>query len=216
MFTLNHSSRLVRNALVALTASLSAIPIAAGNPVQAQPPQQSPASVHGTVTITPTRDISCPIPDGSEFIDSWGASRSGGRSHEGVDMITDRGTPIVAAQSGAINFKHNRLGGKAAWLTNPLGNKFYYAHLDSFEGDSRDVREGDVIGYVGSTGNAKGPHLHFEAHFGGQVSNPYPTTFAACVQPQIEALDRRYAALMARPTIPASDAAMRTIDTLPS
>jgi murein DD-endopeptidase MepM/ murein hydrolase activator NlpD len=202
MATLTQSSRLARTALVALAGALSAVPIALGNPAEAQSPEQSPESVHGTVTLAPTRDISCPIPAGSEFIDSWGAGRSGGRRHKGVDMIGDRGPPIVAAQTGAINFKRNRLGGNAAWLTTSLGNKFYYAHLNSFEGDSRDVREGDVIGYVGSSGNAKGPHLHFEVHFEGQVGNPYPATFEACVQPQIDAMEARDAALKAQPSIP--------------
>jgi murein DD-endopeptidase MepM/ murein hydrolase activator NlpD len=201
MTTLNQSSRLVRTALVALAGALSTVPIALGTPVEAHSPEESPKSVHGTVTIAPTRAISCPTPDGSEFVDSWGAGRSGGRRHKGVDMIGDRGTPIVAAQTGEINFKRSRLGGNAAWLTTSLGNKFYYAHLDSFEGDSGDVREGDVIGYVGSSGNAKGPHLHFEVHFEGQVSNPYPATFEACVQPKIDTLEALDAALKAQPTI---------------
>ena len=136
--------------------------------------------------------IACPIPDGSEFIDSWGAARSGGRRHEGVDMIADRGTAIVAAQAGDVHFKQNRLGGNAAWLTSPRPdggvNKFYYAHLDAFEGDSRTVAEGEVIGYVGSTGNAQGPHLHFETHFGGSVGNPFDATYEACVVPELNAL----------------------------
>ncbi len=136
--------------------------------------------------------IECPIPSGSEFTDSWGASRSGGRHHEGVDMVADRGTPIVAVQAGEIHFKNNRLGGKAAWLTvdRPDGgiNRFYYAHLDQFVGGDRFVEAGEVIGTVGSTGNANGPHLHFETHFSDHVSNPYPATFDACVAPVLEAL----------------------------
>jgi murein DD-endopeptidase MepM/ murein hydrolase activator NlpD len=220
MATLTQSSRLARSALVALAGALAAVPIALGNPVQAQSPEQGPGTVHGTVTTFPTRSIACPVPDGGEFIDSWGASRSGGRRHQGVDITGERGTPIVAAQTGAINFKRNRLGGNAAWLTTSLGNKFYYAHLDSFEGDSRDVREGDVIGYVGSTGNAQGPHLHFEVHFEGHVGNPYPATFAASIQPKIDALEALDAALnvpMALPTpgsMAAAVVAQRNIDIL--
>jgi|GEM_PF-1011161 len=212
MRTFTPSSRLTRGALVALAGALSAVPIAFGNPAEAQSPEQSPQSAHGTVTITPTRDIACPIPDGSEFIDSWGTGRSGGRRHKGVDMASDRGTPIVAAQTGAINFKRSRLGGNAAWLTTSLGNKFYYAHLDRFEGDSRDVREGEVIGYVGSTGNAQGPHLHFEVHFEGQVSNPYPATFAACVQPQIDAALKAQLAIPEQGSTAAAVIAQRAID----
>jgi murein DD-endopeptidase MepM/ murein hydrolase activator NlpD len=220
MATITQSSRLARSALVAMAGALAAVPIALANPVHAQSPKQSPETVHGTVTIAPTRDIACPVPDGSEFIDSWGAGRSGGRRHKGVDMAGDRGTPIVAAQTGAINFKRSRLGGNAAWLTTSLGNKFYYAHLDSFEGDSRDVREGEVIGYIGSTGNAQGPHLHFEVHFEGQVGNPYPATFLACIQPEIDALEALDAALNPPLALPAPGSmaaavvAQRNIDIL--
>jgi len=169
----------------------------AGTPVAANdlPPALVTAAAAGALADDDA--IACPIPSGSEFIDSWGASRSGGRSHKGVDMIADRGTPIVAAQSGDVNFKQNRLGGNAAWLYSPNGNKFYYAHFDSFEGDSRFVLQGEVIGYVGSTGNAGVPHLHFETHFGGSVSNPHDATYAACVQPIIDAIEAEAAAEIA-------------------
>ena len=96
-------------------------------------------------------------------------------------MIADRGTPVVAVRDGDALFKRNRLGGNAVWLTAPNGDKFYYAHLDSFSGDSRTVQAGDLIGYVGSSGNAGGPHLHFETLPDGGVENPYPHTLAACV-----------------------------------
>ncbi len=123
----------------------------------------------------------CPIDGAATYEDSWGWARSGGRSHEGVDMIADRGTPVVAVRDGDALFKRNRLGGNAIWLTAPNGDKFYYAHLDSFTGDSRTVRAGELIGYVGSTGNAGGPHLHFETLPSGRVENPYPHTLGACV-----------------------------------
>ena len=160
--------------------------------------------------------IACPIPSGSEFIDSWGARRSGGRRHQGVDMIAPKGTPIVAVQAGDVQFKRSRLGGKAVWLTTPDGNEFYYAHLSGFEGESRSVRRGEVIGYVGSSGNAKGPHLHFETHFGGVVGDPYDATFAACVQPTIDALHALDAIRRGNQFVPAtgdSDAVMIAIRT---
>ena len=108
--------------------------------------------------------------------DTYGAARSGGRSHEGVDLLASTGTPLVAVVSGSVQFKHNSLGGNAVWLAGADGNRYYYAHLSAFEGSSRGVSQGEVIGYVGDTGNARGtPHLHFEVHPGGGASvNPYP------------------------------------------
>lgn len=96
-------------------------------------------------------------------------------------MIAGRGTPVIAVRDGFAQFKNNSLGGRAIWLTTDDGDRFYYAHLDGWAGESRNVEAGELIGYVGSTGNAKGPHLHFETHPGGNVENPYPHTLGACV-----------------------------------
>ena len=124
--------------------------------------------------------ILCPM-NGSAYGDSWGAPRSGGRSHEGVDMLAPMGTPIYAVVSGVVNFRQNRLGGNAVSLIGDNGNRYYYAHLSSYEGASRRVNQGDVIGYNGDTGNATGtPHLHFEVHPGGGLAvNPTPSVRAA-------------------------------------
>ncbi len=124
--------------------------------------------------------MACPVAEQAEFSDSWGDRRSGGRRHEGVDIAAGRGTPVVAALAGFAEFKNTSAGGKSIWLTTPSGDKFFYAHLDGWEGDSREVDQGDVLGYVGSTGNARGPHLHFEVRPGGRAVNPYPPTLAAC------------------------------------
>ncbi len=125
--------------------------------------------------------IVCPMP-GSAYGDTWGAARSGGRRHEGVDMIAPRGLPIYAVIGGVVTFKSNRLGGNAVSLVGDNGNRYYYAHLDSYVGGSRRVFQGELIGYNGDTGNAKfsTPHLHFQVHpGGGQAVNPYPTVRAA-------------------------------------
>ena len=125
--------------------------------------------------------IVCPMP-GSAYGDTWGAPRSGGRRHEGVDMIAPRGLPIYAVVSGVVTFKANRLGGNAASLVGDDGNRYYYGHMDSYVGGSRRVLQGEMIAYNGDTGNAKfsTPHLHFEVHpGGGRAVNPYPTVRAA-------------------------------------
>ncbi len=124
--------------------------------------------------------IICPMP-GAAYGDSWGAPRSGGRRHEGVDMLAPMGTPIYAVVSGTVNFRQNRLGGNAASLAGDNGNRYYYAHLSRYEGESRRVNQGDVIGYNGDTGNATGvPHLHFEVHPGGGLAvNPTPSVRVA-------------------------------------
>lgn len=146
---------------------------AAPAPAPAPPRPPAPAFVDG---------IACPVAGPTAFGDTWGAARSGGRSHQGVDMMGTRGTPIVAVVGGSVQFRQNSLGGNAAWVSGDNGNKYYYAHLDAFEGDSRGVAQGEVIGYLGDTGNARGtPHLHFEVHPGGGAAvNPTPTVRAAC------------------------------------
>jgi murein DD-endopeptidase MepM/ murein hydrolase activator NlpD len=124
--------------------------------------------------------IICPMP-GSAYGDSWGAPRSGGRRHEGVDMLAPAGTPMYAVVSGTVRFSQNRLGGNAVSLVGDNGNRYYYAHLSRYEGESRRVTQGEVIGYNGDTGNATGiPHLHFEVHPGGGLAvNPTPSVRAA-------------------------------------
>ena len=138
-----------------------------------------------TTTAPPPADagsgIVCPVAGSHSFADTWGAPRSGGRRHQGVDMIAAGGVPLVAVEAGTARFKTNRLGGNAVWLTGASGTKYYYAHLSSWEGSSRSVSRGEVIGYVGSTGNAGVAHLHFEVHPGGGAAvNPYPYVRAVC------------------------------------
>ncbi|MDT0687942.1 M23 family metallopeptidase [Autumnicola psychrophila] len=96
----------------------------------------------------------------------WGAQRDGGaRSHEGIDIFAERGTPVVAATSGRITYTGEKgLGGKQVWLRDSRrGQSLYYAHLDSINPVSGRVKVGDTLGFVGNTGNARTtpPHLHF-------------------------------------------------------
>ncbi len=129
----------------------------------------------------PRPGMVCPVQGAVAFADTWGAARSGGRRHQGVDMMASSGTPLVAVVSGSVNFKQTPLGGNSIWLTGNDGNRYFYAHLSAFEGSSRSVSQGEVVGYVGMTGNAPVPHLHFEVHPGGGVAvNPYSYVRAVC------------------------------------
>lgn len=125
--------------------------------------------------------ISCPVP-GARFMNDWGFPRSGGRFHEGNDLFAPRGTPAVATVSGTAVQKTGAIGGKQVKLLGDDGASYYYTHLDQFGAGGR-VNAGDVIGYVGNSGNAAGGpmHVHFEVHPGdGAAVNPYPRIAAVC------------------------------------
>ena len=129
----------------------------------------------------------CPVAGAVSFTDSWGDPRSGGRTHQGVDMMAALGTPAVAVESGMIRqMSFSTLGGITLWLQGINGDDFYYAHLDGYASGlaaGQSVVVGQVIGFVGSSGNAPDwlPHLHFELHpGGGTAANPYPLVKTLC------------------------------------
>lgn len=119
------------------------------------------------------------------LINSFGFPRMPGtpdaHAHQGIDIFAPRGTPLVAAERGVVGrVGIGRLGGLKLWLRGESGADWYYAHLDGFAPglhNGQVVEAGELLGYVGNTGNAVGtpPHLHLEIHpNGGAAVNPYP------------------------------------------
>jgi murein DD-endopeptidase MepM/ murein hydrolase activator NlpD len=128
-----------------------------------------------------------------ELYDSWGNPRDGGRrKHRGIDIFAPKGTPLVAVADGIISYIGEQpKGGNCLWLTTEDGTSFYYAHLDRWAAglyEGIEVKSGDLLGYVGNTGNAIStpPHLHFGISDNDEMVNPYPVltkaTFVARAQ----------------------------------
>jgi murein DD-endopeptidase MepM/ murein hydrolase activator NlpD len=132
-----------------------------------------------------------PVYGPSSFSDDFGAPRADTMWHHGNDVFAPRGAPILAVADGTLFLVGwNTVGGNRFWLRDMQGNEFYYAHLSAYSPLARDgahVHAGDVIGFVGNTGDAEGTptHLHFEVHpvdilwkgYDGVV-DPYPYLLA--------------------------------------
>lgn len=119
-----------------------------------------------------------PLP-GQNLTDTWGAARSQGRTHEGIDIFAERGTPVQSTTQGIVRkVGENTLGGRVVVVVGPGGAGHYYAHLEDYADITPNdwVNVGDVIGYVGDSGNAKGtpPHVHYGIYINGSAVNPYP------------------------------------------
>jgi murein DD-endopeptidase MepM/ murein hydrolase activator NlpD len=159
------------------------------------------AAVHAqTLAAAPQAEITPQLPAGmrliipvagvkpSELQDTFLAARSEGRTHNAIDIVAARDTPVLAAADGeVVRFVTNALGGISLYqLSADRKVVFYYAHLDHYaEGLAigRQVKQGEVIAYVGDTGNARGTyHLHFavwlvedpKKYWTGVNVNPYP------------------------------------------
>ena len=133
------------------------------------------------LTIPGSGGWRCPVPGGT-FINDWGFPRSGGRFHEGNDIYAAAGSPVHAPVSGVVEQVDGSRGGLQFWLEGDDGVLYIGTHMSKF-GASGRISAGELVGYVGDSGNAAGasPHLHFEIHpvYNNPV-NPYPTLLEAC------------------------------------
>ncbi len=128
-----------------------------------------------------------PVHGGASFVGTFGADRAGVGWHHGDDLFAAQGAAVLAVADGAVfSAGWNDRGGYRLWLRDGDGTEYYYAHLSAFSPlavNSGFVRAGDVLGFVGRSGDAEGtpPHLHFEIHPAGLrplgydgVVNPTP------------------------------------------
>ena len=156
----------------------------------------------------------------NDFSDDWGAPRADTGFHQGLDIFAATGTPILAITDGTVfRIGWNTLGGRRLWLSDGSGNLFYFAHLSGFSPLAREgaaVKRGDVLGFVGNSGDAQGtpPHLHFEIHPGGLWAVPpfpYVLTWLTGVrQPVTPSL-----AVAPDPAVPAAPAAKPVVKPKP-
>lgn len=140
-----------------------------------------------------------PVAGEHTYFDDFGAPRHQG-SHEGTDVMADRGTPLVAVTDATVDRvqrTESGLGGLYVWLRRADGVEYYYAHMNSVAAgltEGGTVRAGQVIGTVGNTGDARygAPHLHFEIRVGGNTPiNPYTHLVAVDGTRQVSAARTR-------------------------
>lgn len=123
----------------------------------------------------------CPV-RGAEFLDDFGVAKPDGRTHEGIDLFAPRGTPARAPVPGRVEQVRGDRGGKQFFLHGDDDRLYIGTHLDALVGSDGRVRAGQVLGRVGTTGNARGtsPHLHFEVEVDGTDVNPYSWLVESC------------------------------------
>ena len=150
---------------------------AAAKVTPAPPSGGGGAAVNGSGTA-------CILERPYSFIDSWGAARSGGRRHQGTDVMAPHGARVFAFVNGVVSRESSSTnGGIQLYLQGDNGVEYFYAHLSGYAvGTGTRVRAGQLVAYNGQTGNARytAPHTHFEVHLAGGPVNPYPYLKRAC------------------------------------
>lgn len=156
--------RPLRCALVALAPLALAACFTAPSPVDNPRPVTEEGYLRSREMMVPVHGVRP-----NQLIDTYTARRSGGRTHNALDILVRRGTPVIAADAGTVRrISTNPLGGKTIYVVdNAQRFVHYYAHLDNYARGLRQgqqVRRGDLLGYVGTTGNApaNAPHLHYQ------------------------------------------------------
>jgi murein DD-endopeptidase MepM/ murein hydrolase activator NlpD len=166
----------------------------------AKPATPAAATIPATPGNASTEDLLIPVAgvDASQLRDTFAQARSGGRVHDAIDILAPRGTPVLAAVDGTIRkLFTSRAGGITIYeFDDAQARVYYYAHLDRYASyaEGARVHRGDVIGYVGTTGNAPAntPHLHFAIEelpaskqwWGGRAVNPYPILTRRASEPR--------------------------------
>ena len=147
-------------------------------------PAPAPAPAPGP---TGSGGIACILAKPYSYVDTWGAARSGGRSHQGTDVMAPYGAQVYAYTAGVVSRESTSTnGGLQLYLQGDNGVEYFYAHLSHYAVPAGTrVRAGQLIAYNGNTGNAQytAPHVHFEVHPGGPGSapvNPYAYVRRAC------------------------------------
>ncbi|AEO43505.1 metalloendopeptidase [Xanthomonas euvesicatoria pv. citrumelo F1] len=180
--------------MAAPAAAATAAPMAASAPLSDPAPADMPAATtpaQPPAAAAPGSDLLIPVQGigASQLQDTFTDARSEGRVHDAIDILAPTGTPVVAVADGTVEklFTSDR-GGLTIYQFEPGGKYcYYYAHLERYAdglAEKQPIKRGQVIGYVGSTGNANpaAPHLHFEIHrlgpekqwWKGEALNPYP------------------------------------------